>query len=77
MVLGGGQSKFLPRTGSKHGEGERLDGDLVEEWLQDKQSRRATPKYVRNAEELKRVDPATTDYLFGKTRGLHVLILYA
>lgn len=64
--MGGGRKKFLPQNGSTHGVGKRRDVDLVEEWLKDKKMRNANSKYISNVEELKNVDPATTDYLLGK-----------
>lgn len=64
--MGGGRKNFLHKNGTTYGKGKRRDVDLVEEWLKDKKRRNANSKYISTAEELRNVDPATTDYLLGK-----------
>lgn len=72
VVLGGGRSKFLPKTtndpedsGQK---GERLDGrDLTSEWLTQPNS-----TYVFRKTEFDTTNPATTDHLLGLFERSHM-----
>lgn len=78
--MGGGRNKFLPKniTLSMHGNGSRLDEDLIQRWKEDKISRKANAKYVTNAEDLKSLDIDKVDYLLGwfirLSTFLHLLI---
>ena len=66
--MGGGRNKFLPKniTLSMHGEGSRLDEDLVQRWKIDKDSRRVNATYVTNVNDLNNLNLDEVDYLLGK-----------
>jgi len=66
VALGGGRSRFLPKSQEDPEEqgkkGGRKDGrDLTKEWL----SKYPHAAYVWNAEQFAAVNPATTDHLLG------------
>lgn len=67
VIMGGGRNKFLPRniTLSRHGNGSRLDEDLVQRWKEDKASRKAKADYVTNVNDLKNLNLDEVDYLLG------------
>ena len=71
--MGGGLSKFLPVSGSKYGTGNRLEQDLVEEWIKDKAARNVQGAFVTNVTQLKQVDETKTDYLLGKNSNLSLI----
>ncbi|KAL8622192.1 hypothetical protein ACOMHN_052994 [Nucella lapillus] len=71
VILGGGRKHFLPSTalipGTQHlNLGGRLDGkDLIEAWLEEKDSPGVNASYVWNKQQLDTVDVNKTDFLMG------------
>lgn len=65
--MGGGRNKFLPKnvTLSKHGNGSRLDEDLVQKWKDNKSSKNASAFYVTDVHQLQDLDTEKVDYLLG------------
>ncbi|MEW6207561.1 MAG: alkaline phosphatase, partial [Acidobacteriota bacterium] len=73
VVLGGGRSKFLPRTASDPEDagrtGERMDGrDLISEWLRQ----RPRSIYAWNKNQFDSIDIKTTDRLIGLFERSHM-----
>lgn len=73
VVLGGGRSKFLPRTASDPEDtgrtGERMDGrDLISEWVK----KRPRSAYAWNKSQFDSVDTRTTDRLIGLFERSHM-----
>ncbi len=73
VVLGGGRSKFLPRTASDPEDtgrtGERTDGrDLISEWVK----KRPRSVYAWNKSQFDAVDLRTTDRLIGLFERSHM-----
>ncbi len=72
--MGGGRRNFYPETltDPEHPDqsGHRKDNrNLVEEWLEEKRSRRQRAEFVWNQRQFDNVDPDSTDYLLGRGGG--------
>ncbi|XP_013173604.1 PREDICTED: alkaline phosphatase-like [Papilio xuthus] len=70
VIMGGGRRHFLPTITTDpeypDKEGKRLDGrNLAEDWIRDKKKKRQRAQYIYSRDQLAKVDPRTTDYLFG------------
>nr|AER46070.1 alkaline phosphatase 2 [Euprymna scolopes] len=77
VILGGGRTKFLPQEMAdpeyENKTGERRDHkNLIQTWLKNQQAKKRSAKYVWNQEEFQKVDPKTTDYLFGLFEPSHL-----
>lgn len=77
VALGGGRSKFLPKTAKdpeyETATGERLDGrDLSREW----QSKYQGSAYVWNAQQFRSIDPKKTKHLLGLFEPSHMQYEY-
>ncbi|XP_055863560.1 alkaline phosphatase-like [Biomphalaria glabrata] len=68
VIMGGGRRHFMNNTTPDpvSGYGQRSDGlDLIQAWKNDKSTRNVKHQYVYDRQQLKDVDVAQTDYLFG------------
>jgi alkaline phosphatase len=77
VVLGGGRTKFLPKTMKdpeyENVAGERLDGrDLTHEWL----GKNKNSAYVWNEQQFKDIDPRKTKHLLGLFEPSHMKFDY-
>ena len=75
VIMGGGTKHFVPETETdRHGNlGARKDSkNLLKEWLDDKDSRKAKARVIHDAEELRRLNPDNVDYLMGLFNSDHL-----
>uniref|UniRef100_A0A2C9LW50 alkaline phosphatase n=1 Tax=Biomphalaria glabrata TaxID=6526 RepID=A0A2C9LW50_BIOGL len=78
VIMGGGRRHFMNNTTPDpvSGYGQRSDGlDLIQAWKNDKSTRNVKHQYVYDRQQLKDVDVAQTDYLFGNITVLNYILI--
>lgn len=67
--MGGGLRHFISHS-RQTSYGKRRDGkNLIESWMEDKQKRGLSGKYIANRKELNQLDTGQVDYLLGECSG--------